>query len=226
MKDGVSTRKEQFNASPSAGLERPGIDESPIQPHHPEGMPDLHPRRRHCRHTAPSNELILTSSDEIYIEKMDPDYSGYDAFTQKHLIPENFEFAFVTLNAWDLRVQLPREACDKVVVLPPYLQHPAHREHLVRTPRTPLGAPILELIEDPLRAAWKAVLKAADVSCELAANERHRVKLAQVSGPARPTHQQLQPRMNKRMSEDRRDGAWDGVEFVRRQEEEERRSRR
>lgn len=30
---------------------------------------------------------------------------------------------FVTLDAWDLRVQLPREARDKSVVLPPYLQH-------------------------------------------------------------------------------------------------------
>lgn len=33
------------------------------------------------------------------------------------------EFAFVTLDAWDLRVQLPREARDKSVVLPAYLQH-------------------------------------------------------------------------------------------------------
>ncbi|KAK5733728.1 Asparagine-rich protein (ARP protein) [Elasticomyces elasticus] len=33
-------------------------------------------------------------------------------------------FAFVTLTPWDLRVQLPREARDKSVVLPAYLQHP------------------------------------------------------------------------------------------------------
>ncbi|KAK3115974.1 Asparagine-rich protein (ARP protein) [Teratosphaeriaceae sp. CCFEE 6253] len=33
-------------------------------------------------------------------------------------------FAFVTLTPWDLRVQLPREARDKNVVLPNYLQHP------------------------------------------------------------------------------------------------------
>ncbi|CRJ86729.1 hypothetical protein BN1723_000176, partial [Verticillium longisporum] len=33
------------------------------------------------------------------------------------------DFVFVTLDAWDLRVQLPREARDKAVVLPPYLQH-------------------------------------------------------------------------------------------------------
>jgi hypothetical protein len=38
-------------------------------------------------------------------------------------IPSNCEFAFVTLDAWDLRVQLPREARDKAVVLPAYLQH-------------------------------------------------------------------------------------------------------
>ena len=30
----------------------------------------------------------------------------------------------MTLDSWDLRVQLPREARDKAVVLPPYLQHP------------------------------------------------------------------------------------------------------
>lgn len=33
-------------------------------------------------------------------------------------------FAFVTLMPWDLRVQLAREARDKNVVLPSYLQHP------------------------------------------------------------------------------------------------------
>jgi inhibitor of KinA sporulation pathway (predicted exonuclease) len=33
-------------------------------------------------------------------------------------------FAFVTLMPWDLRVQLAREARDKSVVLPTYLQHP------------------------------------------------------------------------------------------------------
>jgi hypothetical protein len=38
-------------------------------------------------------------------------------------IPQSGEFAFVTLDAWDLRVQLPREARDKSVVLPAYLQH-------------------------------------------------------------------------------------------------------
>jgi hypothetical protein len=47
----------------------------------------------------------------------------FDTFAQEHLIPKNLEFAFVTLESWDLRVQLPREARDKAVVLPPYLQH-------------------------------------------------------------------------------------------------------
>ncbi|KAF2111221.1 hypothetical protein BDV96DRAFT_650324 [Lophiotrema nucula] len=47
----------------------------------------------------------------------------FDSFAQEHLVPKDFEFAFVTLDSWDLRVQLPREARDKAVVLPPYLQH-------------------------------------------------------------------------------------------------------
>ncbi|KAF2754837.1 hypothetical protein EJ05DRAFT_135120 [Pseudovirgaria hyperparasitica] len=46
-----------------------------------------------------------------------------DTFVQEHLLSKNLEFAFVTLDSWDLRVQLPREARDKSVVLPPYLQH-------------------------------------------------------------------------------------------------------
>lgn len=47
----------------------------------------------------------------------------FDNFAQEHLLPNNLEFSFVTLDSWDLRVQLPREARDKAVVLPPYLQH-------------------------------------------------------------------------------------------------------
>jgi hypothetical protein len=47
--------------------------------------------------------------------------SRVDQFVQEQL--NSAEFAFVTLDAWDLRVQLPREARDKAVVLPPYLQH-------------------------------------------------------------------------------------------------------
>jgi len=47
----------------------------------------------------------------------------FDAFANEHLLAKNYEFTFVTLDSWDLRVQLPREARDKAVVLPPYLQH-------------------------------------------------------------------------------------------------------
>ncbi|EGS21007.1 putative asparagine-rich protein [Thermochaetoides thermophila DSM 1495] len=47
----------------------------------------------------------------------------FDAFVNEHLTSQNLDFVFVTLEAWDLRVQLPREARDKSVVLPPYLQH-------------------------------------------------------------------------------------------------------
>ncbi|RMZ87527.1 hypothetical protein DV736_g5244, partial [Chaetothyriales sp. CBS 134916] len=49
--------------------------------------------------------------------------SRFDHFAQEHLISKNLDFCFVTLDSWDLRVQLPREARDKAVVLPPYLQH-------------------------------------------------------------------------------------------------------
>ncbi|OCT48413.1 putative RNA-binding protein [Cladophialophora carrionii] len=47
----------------------------------------------------------------------------FDHFAQEHLTSKNLEFSFVTLDSWDLRVQLPREARDKAVVLPAYLQH-------------------------------------------------------------------------------------------------------
>lgn len=47
----------------------------------------------------------------------------FNDFVEEHLISKGQEFSFVTLDAWDLRVQLPREARDKSVVLPPYLQH-------------------------------------------------------------------------------------------------------
>lgn len=47
----------------------------------------------------------------------------FDAFANEYLTSKNLDFSFVTLDSWDLRVQLPREARDKAVVLPPYLQH-------------------------------------------------------------------------------------------------------
>jgi inhibitor of KinA sporulation pathway (predicted exonuclease) len=46
-----------------------------------------------------------------------------DQFVQSQIVSKGLEFTFVTLNSWDLRVQLPREARDKSVVLPAYLQH-------------------------------------------------------------------------------------------------------
>ncbi|KAI9807176.1 MAG: hypothetical protein M1825_005894 [Sarcosagium campestre] len=49
--------------------------------------------------------------------------NAFDNFAQEHLLSKSLEFSFVTLDSWDLRVQLPREARDKAVVLPPYLQH-------------------------------------------------------------------------------------------------------
>ncbi|KAK5958364.1 Asparagine-rich protein (ARP protein) [Knufia fluminis] len=49
--------------------------------------------------------------------------AAFDKFATEHLTSQNLEFAFVTLDSWDLRVQLPREARDKSVVLPAYLQH-------------------------------------------------------------------------------------------------------
>lgn len=49
--------------------------------------------------------------------------SRFDTFANEHLVSKQLEFAFVTLDSWDLRVQLPREARDKAVVLPAYLQH-------------------------------------------------------------------------------------------------------
>ncbi|KAL9099335.1 MAG: hypothetical protein Q9163_005151 [Psora crenata] len=47
----------------------------------------------------------------------------FDTFVQEHLHSKKKDFCFVTLDSWDLRVQLPREARDKSVVLPAYLQH-------------------------------------------------------------------------------------------------------
>ena len=47
-----------------------------------------------------------------------------DAFIKEHVLGLSKTFTFVALDAWDLRVQIPREARDKAVALPPYLQHP------------------------------------------------------------------------------------------------------
>ena len=54
----------------------------------------------------------------------------FNSFAREHLVAKDADpsapptFAFVCLTPWDLRVQLPREARDKNVVLPAYLQHP------------------------------------------------------------------------------------------------------
>lgn len=50
--------------------------------------------------------------------------SQFDKYVQTNLLNENKDFSFVTMDISKLRVQLPREARDKGVVLPPYLQHP------------------------------------------------------------------------------------------------------
>lgn len=56
--------------------------------------------------------------------------AAFDAYASEHLMDKNAgpgaapKFAFVTLTPWDLRVQMPREARDKSVVLPAYMQHP------------------------------------------------------------------------------------------------------
>ncbi|ODQ81712.1 hypothetical protein BABINDRAFT_159964 [Babjeviella inositovora NRRL Y-12698] len=46
-----------------------------------------------------------------------------DQCVRERVLAHNLSFALVAFHAWDIRVQLPREARDKAVVLPPYLQH-------------------------------------------------------------------------------------------------------
>lgn len=48
----------------------------------------------------------------------------FDNFMQENVILKNKEFSLITFDVSKIRVQLPREARDKSVVLPPYLQHP------------------------------------------------------------------------------------------------------
>jgi hypothetical protein len=50
--------------------------------------------------------------------------SRFDAYVRDELVSKARKFLFVTWDVSKLRVQLPREARDKLVVLPPYLQHP------------------------------------------------------------------------------------------------------
>ena len=48
----------------------------------------------------------------------------FDKFVQLEILDKDLQFLFVTWDVSKLRVQLPREARDKLVVLPSYLQHP------------------------------------------------------------------------------------------------------
>lgn len=50
--------------------------------------------------------------------------SQLDKSVQQHVFLHNKDFVFVSMDISKIRVQLPREARDKGVVLPPYLQHP------------------------------------------------------------------------------------------------------
>lgn len=50
--------------------------------------------------------------------------SKFDKVIQDNILSSNKDFSFVSMDISKLRVQLPREARDKSVVLPPYLQHP------------------------------------------------------------------------------------------------------
>uniref|UniRef100_A0A060T5Y3 ARAD1B11484p n=1 Tax=Blastobotrys adeninivorans TaxID=409370 RepID=A0A060T5Y3_BLAAD len=50
--------------------------------------------------------------------------SALEASIRSVLLSKGLSFTFVALNSWDLRVQLPREARDKQVQLPPWLAHP------------------------------------------------------------------------------------------------------
>ncbi|CAI2174267.1 12414_t:CDS:2 [Funneliformis geosporum] len=46
-----------------------------------------------------------------------------DDYIKNYIIANNKAFCFCTHGAWDLRIQLPREARDKRIELPPYLAH-------------------------------------------------------------------------------------------------------
>ncbi|CAG8558493.1 17126_t:CDS:2 [Acaulospora morrowiae] len=49
--------------------------------------------------------------------------TNLDDYIKSHIISQNKTFCFCTHGAWDLRIQLPREARDKHIELPPYLAH-------------------------------------------------------------------------------------------------------
>lgn len=82
-----------------------------------------------CKHTAANTLNFIASLTTLTWEHVRnagtfrDAINRFDAFASEHLTSQNLDFSFVTLDSWDLRVQLPREARDKAVVLPPYLQH-------------------------------------------------------------------------------------------------------
>jgi len=47
-----------------------------------------------------------------------------DSYINREIVDKGLTFCFVTHGAWDLRIQLPREAKDKGITLPSYLQEP------------------------------------------------------------------------------------------------------
>ena len=50
--------------------------------------------------------------------------TAFDRVLADLLLSKGMDFTFVCFNSWDLRVQLPREARDKSITLPGYLQYP------------------------------------------------------------------------------------------------------
>jgi len=77
-----------------------------------------------------SHEIITASLTTLTWEHVQSAGTFRDAINRFENFAKRFtldkddaDWAFVMLDTWDLRVQLPREARDKSVVLPPYLQH-------------------------------------------------------------------------------------------------------
>jgi hypothetical protein len=81
------------------------------------------PHRPPLTHSSPASLTTLTWEHVRNAGTFRDAINRFDAFASEHLTSQSLDFVFVTLDAWDLRVQLPREARDKAVVLPPYLQH-------------------------------------------------------------------------------------------------------
>lgn len=50
--------------------------------------------------------------------------NAFNKDINEFILSKGLDFTFIALSSWDLRVQLPREARDKGVILPAFLQHP------------------------------------------------------------------------------------------------------